>query len=342
VPLYYRGGIAIRDARFDVAPVTDTTSDPLLGAFLAEGEERRSEELLAELLEREARPPVTRVIRKSLRGHADTEDLVADVMLILTRRLREARAGAAPIANFVGYVAAVAGHVCDRYHRRRNRGRFALRLRMRHVLETSKAFEVTGDRCRLRKGMAAVPAAVNDAADPLGNKALPSTMAILLAEAGGELLLETLLTALVERFGEGDAPVTLAQEDLPDPAPAPDVLALQRQRLRLLWEELCVLPVNQRRALLLNLRGVEGEDVMATLLLSGVASMPRLAAVLEIEGEELERIWNELPWEDLRIAEWLGVTRQQVINLRKSARERLRRRTNMVADRRSREVRGEA
>jgi hypothetical protein len=37
-------------------------------------------------------------------------------------------------------------------------------------------------------------------------------------------------------------------------------------------------------------------------------------------------VWNDLPIEDARIAELLGVTRQQVINARKSGRERLARR----------------
>jgi hypothetical protein len=42
--------------------------------------------------------------------------------------------------------------------------------------------------------------------------------------------------------------------------------------------------------------------------------------------EELTEIWNALPLDDVAIAAHLGVTRQQVINLRKSARERLVRR----------------
>jgi hypothetical protein len=43
-------------------------------------------------------------------------------------------------------------------------------------------------------------------------------------------------------------------------------------------------------------------------------------------AEEFANLWNELPLEDASIASLLGVTRQQVINLRKSARERLTRR----------------
>jgi hypothetical protein len=42
--------------------------------------------------------------------------------------------------------------------------------------------------------------------------------------------------------------------------------------------------------------------------------------------DEFAAMWNRLPLDDLTIAERLGVNRQRVINLRKSARERLTRR----------------
>jgi hypothetical protein len=51
-----------------------------------------------------------------------------------------------------------------------------------------------------------------------------------------------------------------------------------------------------------------------------------LAAALEMDAEALAALWNELPLDDRRLAEDLQLTRQQVVNIRKSARERLRRR----------------
>jgi hypothetical protein len=59
---------------------------------------------------------------------------------------------------------------------------------------------------------------------------------------------------------------------------------------------------------------------------TGIASVRQIAAALELTAEKFAAIWNELPLEDARIAELLGVTRQQVINARKSGRERLARR----------------
>jgi len=60
--------------------------------------------------------------------------------------------------------------------------------------------------------------------------------------------------------------------------------------------------------------------------LTGVASLRVVAEALEMSAPALAGIWNDLPLDDAAIAGRLGLTRQQVINLRKSARERLARR----------------
>jgi len=81
-------------------------------------------------------------------------------------------------------------------------------------------------------------------------------------------------------------------------------------------------------ALLLNLRGSGSGSgsAIALLVLLGVTTFDALAAALAMTGEELAAIWGELPMDDLTIAGRLGVTRQQVINFRQSARKRLGRR----------------
>jgi predicted DNA-binding protein (UPF0251 family) len=61
-------------------------------------------------------------------------------------------------------------------------------------------------------------------------------------------------------------------------------------------------------------------------MIVGIATPAEVAAVLAMTVEEFAALWSELPLEDNRIASLLGLTRQQVINLRKSARERLTRR----------------
>jgi hypothetical protein len=92
------------------------------------------------------------------------------------------------------------------------------------------------------------------------------------------------------------------------------------------WQEICSLPIKQRIALLLNLRDESGGGILVAFPASGVATIRKIAHALEMSPEKLASLWKDLPLDDLRIAQLLGVTRQQVINLRKCSRERLHRR----------------
>ena len=96
------------------------------------------------------------------------------------------------------------------------------------------------------------------------------------------------------------------------------------------WREVCQLPVLQRAALLLNLRDSRDGGVISFLPFLGVASKEELAQLLEMPYEDFQKLWSELPLDDFRIAQMFGITRQQVINLRKTARERLVRRTRRL------------
>jgi hypothetical protein len=87
-----------------------------------------------------------------------------------------------------------------------------------------------------------------------------------------------------------------------------------------------LLPLNQRAALLLNLKDAEGRGCIALFTVTNIATLRELAEALEMKAEILAELWNKLPLEDAKIAELLKLTRQQVINARKSARERLARR----------------
>jgi len=113
---------------------------------------------------------------------------------------------------------------------------------------------------------------------------------------------------------------------LPDPAPDAALAFERRTYLGRLWEEIRRLPPRQAAALLLNLRDGQGRNAAALLPLTGIATLREMAAAMALTAETLAGLWGRLPLDDAAIAGLLGATRQQVINLRKSARERLARR----------------
>ena len=89
--------------------------------------------------------------------------------------------------------------------------------------------------------------------------------------------------------------------------------------------EVLLLPTRHRQALLLSSRAPDGAALWLAVDL-GIASFAEVAGALEISPQALSELWNRLPLEDLEIATRLGLDRQQVINLRCTARERLVRR----------------
>ncbi len=88
--------------------------------------------------------------------------------------------------------------------------------------------------------------------------------------------------------------------------------------------------IRQRVALLLNLRDDGQQDALTLITTAGVATHDELSACIGLSPVELTALLPDLPQDDLAIASRLGVTRRQVINLRKCARERLARRLGLL------------
>jgi hypothetical protein len=59
-------------------------------------------------------------------------------------------------------------------------------------------------------------------------------------------------------------------------------------------------------------------------------TIKQIAEAMDFPLEEFLGLWNKLPLDDVTIAKLLDATRQQVINLRKCARERVERRMSAV------------
>ena len=117
-----------------------------------------------------------------------------------------------------------------------------------------------------------------------------------------------------------------------DDAASVESSLVYRSALAAVWQEVTLLPPRQRIALLLGLADETGSAVTSLLILLRIVTFDKLATAVEMASSELAAIWDQLPLPDLAIAKRLALSRQQVINLRKSARERLARRLPFLRD----------
>jgi RNA polymerase sigma factor (sigma-70 family) len=302
-------------------------------------------------------------MRASFDGALDaqeTEDVYNNVVLSLLTRLRafKLQGDHHSINNFRSYVATITYHACSNHLREKYPQRHILKNRLRYFLTHEAGFALweSQDRewlCGFTTWQASYQSAVG--ADQLqALRAHPEVIlsSSLLVEDLHRTKLKELLTMIFEHLKspiEIDELVKLvaevcgikyraASDDrnqetpgnlselLPDTRTDIELEFEQRSYLKKLWSQVCELPEKQRAALLLNLKDAQGGSGLALFPLTGTANFGRLAQALLMSIEELAELWSELPLDDLRIAAMLGLTRQQVINLRKSARERLARR----------------
>ena len=292
----------------------------------------------------------------------DQEDINSEVAMHLLARLRELRRSRAqsPIEDFRGYVAATTYNVYHKYMRMKYPSRWRLKNRVRYLLNHGGGLALWKDGeqelfCGLTNWTGAVagkdkisedqPARLDEFVGSFAPGKSPSRMNLdeliksFLAWRGSPIRLDELVGIVAELQDIREPQRVQAQgeereegagvrvcELLPDPTMDAAGLAEQRSYLGLLWEEICQLPRPQRVALLLNLRDAQAGDALILFTFTGIVSLRRIAQVIEMPVEEFAPLWNKLPLEDMAIATLLGITRQQVINLRKSARERLARR----------------
>jgi hypothetical protein len=301
----------------------------------AENGESR-DEAIARLITTRARPVIDRVLLPYRRsGFAlrpeDIDDIAATISLRILGKLRGEPEQA--IERFDDYVAKLAFNAAYDFFRRRYPQRARLKSRLRYVMTRDERLSIwtspAGTVCGLadwsgRVDAAGIPGIGKATAAMLDQEEPGQALAAILRAIGAPVPFDDLVGLVADLWSIADQPAA--------PAEAASVRATQltsietRQTLEMVWDEIQVLPVRQRYALLLNLREGEDGNGAALFVLAGVATLPALAAVLEMSLADLAAVWERLPIDDRTIAERLGITRQQVINLRKSARDRLTRR----------------
>jgi hypothetical protein len=252
------------------------------------------------------------------------DDVRSEVFVRLVKRLRDEESE--PIGGFEEYVAGVTSRVIDDVIRSAAPEWARLKHRVRYVLTHDDRFRVAAfadDRivCSLRS----TPVLGTRRVQTQAAMALAQTMIELMRDHG-QRTVDELVSAVAQRTGiaepvriDGDSVVAVRAADVESAVESTQYFAR-------LWSEIVQLPARQRLALLLNARDAAGESVLRLLISEKIVTAREIAAALEIDAAELDALWSRLPFMDITIAERLRVTRQQVINLRRAARDRLARR----------------
>ena len=333
------------------------TIDSLLKPLLPPTSDEQADEFISQLIASHAEPVIKRVIRYKLHlspdhpaQREDVDDIYQEVVVQLIAEFAQLRSqpDAHPITDVRGFSAVLAHRTCSRWLRRQFPERHALKNRIYYLLTRQRGFAMwrAGDQ-RLIAGFAAWQGR-EPTAQASNEQELVAQIGSLTNDAQGEVLadvlaslfnlagpieFDTLVRVLASLLKIRDQP--FESTDLNEATiavaaarrePSTEWRVEKRIFLERLWEELQKLPLNQRAALLLNLKDDDGRGCIALFSITGIASMRQLAAALEIIPDTFAELWNELPLEDSRIADLLHLTRQQVINARKSGRERLTRR----------------
>lgn len=291
-----------------------------------------SSALLETILVRHAGPLCRGVIRRKRYTARESADIESEAMLRMVARLRAAKSGAEPpIGDARKYVLTVAFSACHAVARRHHPERARLKNRMRYLASHDARFAIweCEDREWLvgRRGDRGKPeGALLDAMPAIRSGSLEDILTGVLDAAGGPVNLDDAVTMAAQALGIVSTESIAEGDRFAGRQVAIDLQLSQRGELEWLWSELLQLPPRQRAALLLNLRDELGHGVIELLPATGVATIRQIAAALGMPAEEFAALWADLPLEDSRVAEILGVTRQQVINLRKAGRFRLLRR----------------
>jgi hypothetical protein len=341
-----------------------TQIDVLLEPLLSTDGGEEADEFLSEFIAVHAEPIINGIIGYKLRlnprhsgTRSEAEDLRQEAIGQLLAELQKLRSHPErhPIGDVRGLAATITYRLCARWMRRQFPEQQSLRNRIQYLLTRQAGFALwPDDRDKSKKMIAGFAAWRGQSSSAgsvnLGRLAQDERLLELLGGYGHSNKLKDALAAIFNRVGgpvefdelvksvsvilrikdrvvesldadQGGSGFELADEEADVAWRVEKRIFLQR-----LWGEMRQLPLQQRVALLLNLRDSEGRGCIALFPATGVATIRQLSEALEMSPEQLAEMWNDLPVEDSKIAELLKLTRQQVINVRKSARERLTRR----------------
>jgi DNA-directed RNA polymerase specialized sigma24 family protein len=288
----------------------------------------------------------------------EVEDIYGEAIVNLFAHLTELRNGSQhdSIRNFRSYVAVTAYRAFYEHLRRKYPQRHSLKNKLRYFLRHQTGFALWEDengeliagfsRWQSEKTKTATNSQIQELREqlsklerdlPRGTAQGASLQEILIAifnwtdkpvELDSLVNVVASLRQIKEQFAvmEEDDPqsslTNLADTRWSNTAKDLD----EHSYLSKLWDEIKQLSPKHCAALLLNLRDEQQANALDLFLMTGVASFKEIATAMNQTEEWLAQVWNHLPMEDALIAQHLGLNRQQVINLRKTARLRLAKR----------------
>lgn len=340
--------------------------DPLLLPYLQATDESDLQQLAEQLILVKAGPIIRGIIKYKLRvsldqstwniDSQDAEDVYGDVVLELVAWLRKFKASPEnhAVKNYCGFVAVLAYRGCATYLRKKHPQRLKLKNKIHYTLTHHQDFalwksvedewlcgfsawrnhDVFRPTTRL-ESLRHDPRAFEQAELPfcdIRQLSPADLLAPIFNWVQTPVKLDDVIGTIAEllRIRDQTMETNHSSGNMPERVATAQINITteveQRIYLERIWAEIFQLPLRQRTALLLNLTDSLGHGVIALLPVIGIASFQDIAEALGMTSEHLADLWNNLPLDDATIASHLGITRQQVINLRKSARERLLRR----------------
>ncbi|MEA2462987.1 MAG: hypothetical protein QOJ98_734 [Acidobacteriota bacterium] len=315
-------------------------NDRALWPVIDAPDDQAREAAIEVLLVEEVKPVIATILQRFRRIEPDLhiEDLEEISSLAAIKLIRKVRAAATyeehAIKVLGDYLATLTYNALYDFRRHRYPERHRLKRNLRYLLTRDPAFALweTPESFVAGlsgwKGQPPKPAALTrfSATSAMREKARPAeALQAILEHAGHPVVFDSLVDLVAELWGVRD--VVLESGVYPADEQPDQLSSLeQREYLENLWSEIRELPGNQRTALLLNLRDSGGANALTLFLLLNIADVAEVARIAGLPEEELNEMWERLPLDDMTIADRLRLTRQQVINLRKSARTRLARR----------------
>lgn len=282
----------------------------------------------------------------------DAEDIVGDTIFALIQRLHDIREGSVRIdSSFLHYVTGIADNVLHLYWRRHAPKRYRLRNQILYLLRhgdtygfaiwesDTSAERLCGFTCWRGRQWRATERYLKWCSDPLVVRTLlshhndPTQVSLrelihhVFRWINSPVKLDDLVNGIAQLLGVvDDAPSPDNDEDGRGDGSNDVLKKLERREIyQEIWSGIGLLPLQQRRALLLRLE----QDELMMFVEYGIATLEAVAKLLDMPWEQFWEVYKQLPLKDKQIADYIGLppaAQQKVINLRKSARERIMRR----------------